>query len=229
MSTSYTHEYEYSSEISEEPLVLDSYSSLRVLVLTSTRWNFPTETRTRAASTRFRHCTLQKPTKPAAAVSLHCRGLSSVVVGTARGRVGVVGSVGCVGATWWGVCCRRNLNRHRPGASDTQTCGGDALYDTTTTTERHPSATTNGGFQHPSTTTMGRFQSTTTTGDHNDERCPSTAMTGRHGNRATMADNNSSKTTPTMTTAITTTTRHDNGTLTTVHTTTWTGSPAASY
>ncbi|KAH9158824.1 hypothetical protein EDB89DRAFT_1917355 [Lactarius sanguifluus] len=54
MSTSYTREYEYSLEIPEEPLVLDSYSSGRVLVSASTRRISPTETRTRSASTRFK-------------------------------------------------------------------------------------------------------------------------------------------------------------------------------
>ncbi|KAH9159302.1 hypothetical protein EDB89DRAFT_2084103 [Lactarius sanguifluus] len=53
MSTSYTRKYEYSWEIPEWPLVLDSYSSGRVLVSASTRRVSPTKTRTRGASTHL--------------------------------------------------------------------------------------------------------------------------------------------------------------------------------
>ncbi|KAH9010203.1 hypothetical protein EDB83DRAFT_2322515 [Lactarius deliciosus] len=55
MSTSDTREYEYSSEILEAILVLDSYLQQQVLISTSTRQVSRTDTCTRAASTRLGH------------------------------------------------------------------------------------------------------------------------------------------------------------------------------
>ncbi|KAH9168119.1 hypothetical protein EDB89DRAFT_1909524 [Lactarius sanguifluus] len=197
MSTSYTREYEYSSEFSEERLVLDSYSLARVLVSASTRQLSPVETRTRGNH----HCRLLRHGRGrsgllSATVVVVFASLSLwptvvvVVVDAASGRV--VSSVA-------------GLARVPPGgefvAATVVVVRKYAIVHDRGTTLSSPSSSwsTVGGGSNPMTARwrqhLGRRDSDDDDGP-GDPPIPTDHDNGRHSKGVTPTEDDNSKTTP---------------------------------